>query len=60
MGTGDFRCPLGVAAIGGVFGVVFAQPACANGRAAVLYAYFGKRHRRQHGHDQAQADKRRK
>ena len=56
MGTRDFRCPLGVAAAFVMLGVVFTQPACACDNAAVLYACFGKRHRRHQGHDHAQAD----
>ena len=60
MGTGDFRCPLGVAAAFVMLGVVFTQSACACDNAAVLYACFGKRHCRQQRHDHAQADKRRK
>ena len=60
MGTGDFRCPLGVAAAFVVLRVMFAQGALHWWRAAVLCACFGKCHCRQHGHDHAQADKRRK
>ena len=60
MGTGNFRCPLGVAAAFVMLGVVFTQPAFTCDNTAVLYACFGKRHCRQQRHDHAQADKRRK
>ena len=60
MGTGDFLCPLGVAAAFVMLGVVFTQPAFTCDNTAVLYACFGKRHCRQQRHDHAQADKCRK
>ena len=60
MGTGNFRCPFGITAGAVMLGVVFAQPGCVCNLVAVLCACFGKCHCREHGHDHAQADKRRK
>ena len=56
MGAGLLRGPLGVAAIGGVFGVVFAQITYTNGGTTIL----GESHGRHHGYHHAQAGQYRK